>query len=186
MASTGELATRDTAGRRYAAAILEIANADGDAPSWLAAVEALESLTSESRFVEALQADGMTDQRFDAVVLRVAPGLNAKQMNLFRLLRRKGRLGLGPSVASYFREMLDAERGVLRAVVTTAVELDDARREAVVRRIAEQTGRSVEVETRVDPSILGGMVVRIGDYLVDGSSRARLRSLRSQLERAAM
>ena len=58
MASTGELATRDTAGRRYAAAILEIANADGDAPSWLAAVEALESLTSESRFVEALQADG--------------------------------------------------------------------------------------------------------------------------------
>ena len=113
--------TRDTAGRRYALALIEIARADGDADSWLTAVEALAALTGESRFVEALQADGMTDAAFVAIVRRVLPGATAKQLNLFRLLRRKSRLVLGRSVASYFRELMDEERSVVRAVVTTAV-----------------------------------------------------------------
>lgn len=178
--------TRDTAGRRYALALVEIARADGDAESWLAAVEALASLTAESRFVDALQADGMTDGAFVAIVRRVLPGATAKQLDLFRLLRRKGRLALGRSVASYFRELLDEERSVVRAVVTTAVELDAERQAAVKRRLREQTGRTVELETRVDPAILGGMTVRMGDQLVDGSTRTRLRNLRSSLERAAL
>jgi F-type H+-transporting ATPase subunit delta len=178
--------TRDTAGRRYALALIEIARADGDADSWLTAVDGLASLTSESRFVDALQADGMTDEAFVAIVRRIAPGITPKQLNLFRLLRRKGRLSLGRSVASYFRELMDEERSVVRAVVTTAVDLDAEREAAVKRRLQEQTGRTVELETRVDPAILGGMTVRVGDQLVDGSTRTRLRSLRSSLEHAAL
>lgn len=178
--------TRDTAGRRYALALIDIARADGDADSWLTAVEGLASLTDESRFVDALQADGMTDEAFVAIVRRVVPGITAKQLNLFRLLRRKGRLALGRSIASYFRELMDEERSILRAVVTTAVDLDPEREAAVKRRLQEQTGRTVELETRVDPAILGGMTVRVGDQLVDGSTRTRLRNLRSSLERVAL
>lgn len=184
MAATAS--TRDTAGRRYALALIEIARADGDADSWLAAVDGLASLTAESRFVDALQADGMTDDAFVAIVRRIVPGITPKQLNLFRLLRRKGRLSLGRSVASYFRELMDEERSVLRAVVTTAVDLDSEREAAVKRRLQEQTGRTVELETRVDPAILGGMTVRVGDQLVDGSTRTRLRNLRSSLERVAL
>jgi len=179
-------ATRDVAGRRYALAILEIARAEGNLDAWLEAGEALEALTSESAFVVALQGDGMTDERFAAIVRRVLPGATEKQLNLFRLLRRKSRLALGPSIASFLRELVDEERGVLRAVVTTAVELDDARREQVRQRIIQSSGRQqVEIETRVDPSIIGGIVIRIGDQLVDGSTRSRLHQLRSSLERAA-
>ena len=178
--------TRDTAGRRYALALVEISRADGDADAWLSAVDALASLTAESRFVDALQADGMTDDAFTAIVRRVLPGVTAKQLNLFRLLRQKGRLALGRSIASYFRELMDEERSVLRAVVTTAVELDAAREAAVKSQLQTQTGRTVELETRVDPAILGGMTVRVGDQLVDGSTRTRLRNLRSSLERAAL
>jgi F-type H+-transporting ATPase subunit delta len=178
--------TRDTAGRRYALALIEIARADGDAPAWLAAVEGLESLTAESRFVDALQADGMTDEAFVAIVRNVVPGITQKQLNLFRLLRRKGRLSLGRSIASYFRDLLDEERSVVRAVVTTAIDLDAEREAAIKLRLQQQTGRTVELETRVDPGILGGMTVRVGDQLVDGSTRTRLRNLRSSLERAAL
>ncbi len=179
-------ATRDVAGRRYALAIMDIARADGDLDAWLEAADALESLTSESRFIVALQADGMTDEKFAAIVRSVMPGVNEKQLNVFRLLRRKSRLSLGASIASYLRELADDERGVLRAVVTTAVELDAERLERVRQRIVDTTGRSrVELETRVDPAILGGMVVRIGDQMLDGSTRARLQELRSSLERAA-
>lgn len=178
--------TRDVAGRRYALAIMEIARADGDLDSWLEAVDALEALTAEGRFVAALQGDGMTDERFVAIVRRTLPNATAKQLNLFRLLRRKSRLGLGPSIASYVRELADEERGVLRAVVTTATELDAERLERVRQRIVSSTGRErVELETRVDPSLLGGIQIRIGDQLLDGSVRARLQELRSTLERAA-
>ncbi|MEX2375600.1 MAG: ATP synthase F1 subunit delta [Dehalococcoidia bacterium] len=179
-------ATRDVAGRRYALAIMEIARADQSLDSWLEVGEALESLTSESAFVAALQGDGMTDERFATIVRRVLPSVDEKQLNVFRLLRRKGRLSLGPSIASFLREIADEERGILRAVVTTAVELDDERREQVRQRIMQASGRQqVEIETRLDPAILGGIVIRIGDQLVDGSTRSRLHQLRSSLERAA-
>ncbi|MEX1022688.1 MAG: ATP synthase F1 subunit delta [Dehalococcoidia bacterium] len=177
-------ATRDVAGRRYALAIMEIARADGDLDAWLEAAEGLDALTSESRFVQSLQGDGMTDEQFVAVVRRVLPDATEKQVNLFRLLRRKGRLSLGPSIASYLRELIDEERGVLRAVVTTAVDLDEERLARVRERITAASGRQVQLETRVDPGIIGGMVIRIGDQLVDGSTRNRLQSLRASLERA--
>ena len=178
--------TRDVAGRRYATAVLAIARQDGSLDSWAEAIEALESLTSRPEFVAALQADGMTDEKFQAIVRRVFPGVTPVQLNLFRLLRRKARLGLGPDIASFFRELVDEERGVARAVVTSAVELDSERRDALVSRLAQETGKLVTLETQVDPSILGGLIVRIGDRMVDGSTRARLRALRTQLERAAL
>jgi len=178
--------TRDVAGRRYATAVLAIARQDGSLDSWAEAIEGLESLTGQPEFVAALQADGMTDENFQAIVRRVTPGVTPVQLNLFRLLRRKSRLGLGPDIASFFRELVDEERGIARAVVTSAVELDAERRTELERQLAQQTGKLVTVETRVDPSILGGLVVRIGDRMVDGSTRARLQTLRTQLERAAL
>lgn len=178
--------TRDVAGRRYATAVLAIARQEGNLDGWVEALEALESLTARPEFVAALQADGMTDEKFQAIVRRVLPQATPAQMNLFRLLRRKARLGLGPDIASFFREMVDEERGIARAIVTSAVELDADRRADLERQLARQTGKQVTVEARVDPGILGGLVVRIGDRMVDGSTRARLRTLRTQLERAAL
>src|SRR3546814_5651101 len=81
-------ATRDVAGRRYALAIMEIARADGDLDAWLEVADALEALTAEGRFVSALQADGMTDEKYVEIVRRVLPNATAKQFNVLRLLRR--------------------------------------------------------------------------------------------------
>ena len=178
--------TRDVAGRRYAEAVLAIARAEGNLDGWAAAVQALGSLTDRPAYVAALQGDGMTDDKLQAVVRRLLPTVTQSQVNLFRLLRRKSRLALGPSIVSFFHELLDEERGVARALVTTAVDLDAERRTQLEQRLSAQTGRRVTVEARVDPAILGGVVVRIGDRLVDGSTRARLRNLRSQLERAVL
>ncbi|MBM3139331.1 MAG: ATP synthase F1 subunit delta [Chloroflexi bacterium] len=178
-------APRDIAGRRYALALVAIARDDQTFDAWLDAVQALEALTAQRAYVQALQGDGMTDGRFQAIVRRVFPSVGTKQMNFLRLLRRKGRLGLGSSIASFYRELYDAERGVLRAEVTSAVPLDDGQRQRLQEKIARDTGKQVELEARVDAAIMGGMVVRIGDRLVDGSTRTRLRSLRTQLERVA-
>ena len=179
-------APRDIAGRRYALALLAIARADQDFAAWSDAVDALEGLTAQRAAVEALEADRMTDERFQTIVRRVLPPIGVKQMNLMRLLRRKKRLALGGSIASFYRELLDIERGIVRVEVTSATPLDDAQRQRLLEKLASETGKQVELEMRVDPSILGGIVVRIGDRMVDGSTRQRLRSLRTQLEHAAL
>lgn len=179
-------ATRDVAGRRYALAALAIAREERALDAWAEAIEGLGELTSEPRFVEALQADGMTDEAFTAIVRRVVPNVTQKPLNLFRLLRRKSRLSLGPSIASFFRDLVDEEQGLARAVVTTAVPLEGERQETVRRTLEERTGRRIVLESLVDPGIGGGMVVRIGDRLIDGSTRTRLRNLRGALERAAL
>jgi len=174
---------RETAGRRYALAILEIARPNGTLDHWREALDSLEALTSRSAYVEALQTDGMTDEKFQAIVRQVHPDISPVEMNLFRLLRRKARLSLGPSIASYYRELLDLERGVARATVRTAVELTEEQSRALRERLAAQTGRTIELETEVDPSIIGGAVIRIGDQMLDGSTRRRLLNLREQLVR---
>jgi F-type H+-transporting ATPase subunit delta len=176
---------RDIAGRRYALAAIEIARQDGTLDDWLAAVDTLEALTARREFVNALQADGLTDEKFAAIVRQAQPDIGAKQLNLFRLLRRKSRLALGPSIAAFYRELLDDERNVARATVRTAVPLDDQRRASLERQLSTQTGKQVAIETIVDPEILGGLTVRIEDRLYDASTRTRLRSLKRELERAA-
>jgi F-type H+-transporting ATPase subunit delta len=178
------VAVRDVAGRRYALAALEIARANGTFDSWRTAIDGLGSLTQRPDFVAALQADGMTDERFAAIVRQVVPAISPIELNLFRLLRRKGRLALGPSIASYFAELLDIERGVIRARVRTAVPLDDAQREAVRHRLATQTGQTVELDAAVDPAIIGGAILQVGDQLIDGSTRRRLQRLRQELANA--
>ena len=177
--------TRDVAGRRYALAIAELACEHDDFDAWLEAVEALEALTASPASVAALQGDGVTDERFRAIVREVAPGIGEMQLNLFRLLRRKARLALGPSVASYFRELWDEQRGVVRALVRTAVELDEERRRRIAQQLTDWTQNTVEVEAEMDPELLGGAVIRIGDQLIDGSTRGRLRRLRDQLVQSA-
>ncbi len=166
--------------------MIDIARADGDFDAWLDAAEVLDALTAQSSHTEALQADGMTDADFQAIVRRVLPNVGAKQLNLFRLLRRKNRMALGPSIASFFRELLDEERGIVRATVTSAVELGEARVASIREQLASQTGKTVELETGVDGELVGGLVIRVGDQLLDGSTRGRLRALRSHLERASL
>jgi len=177
---------RDIAGRRYALALSAIASERQSFARWAEVVDALAALTAEPRFVNALQSDGMTDDKLQEVVRQVLPDVAPVEMNLFRLLRRKNRLALGPSIASYFHEMWDEERGVERAVVRTAVELDDGTRDRMRDQLSQQTGKTIELETEVDPSLIGGAVIRIGDRLIDGSTRTRLRQLRGRLQQGAL
>lgn len=175
------MAVRDVAGRRYALATMDIARSDGSFDSWARALDGLNSLTQRAEFVAALQADGMTDEKFVAIVRQVVPEIRPVELNLLRLLRSKSRLALGPSIASYFADLLDEERGIVRARLRTAVPLDDAQVAGVRQRLTTQTGRTVELEASVDPAIIGGAILQVGDQLIDGSTRRRLQRLRTEL-----
>jgi F-type H+-transporting ATPase subunit delta len=110
--------------------------------------------------------------------------LPAQPLNLARLLVRKKRTALAPEIAAAFRNLVQERSGIERVHATTAVALTDTERIQLQAKLRESTGHEVVLETAVDPELLGGLVVQIGDRLIDASTRSRLQALRRQLQGA--
>ena len=98
------------------------------------------------------------------------------------LLADKDRLVLVPDVADAFHQRLQDMRNIVRADVTTAVALSPERLSEIQRSLATATGRTVDLTSRVDPSIVGGMVARIGSTVFDGSIVSHLKRIRQRLD----
>jgi F-type H+-transporting ATPase subunit delta len=103
-------------------------------------------------------------------------------LNLAKLLVSKGRSRDARAVAEAFGRMADEHEGIVHATVTTALPLGAAQLGAIESRLSVSLGMRVSATAVVDAAIIGGVVVRVGDRLVDGSVRTRLRRLRRELE----
>src|SRR5262249_13749432 len=110
---------------------------------------------------------------------RVAPTPEVQRFVLLLLDRR--RIVLLPAIARAYRDMTDAHLGRVRAQVTSAEPLAAPMLDRVRRSLEQRTGKQVIVETAVDPGLLGGIVARVGDLVLDGSVRTQLEDLRAKL-----
>jgi F-type H+-transporting ATPase subunit delta len=119
--------------------------------------------------------------RMKAVEELDLPGIDAEGMNLMRLLVAAGRAHRVGEIADRFEELADREAGRVRATVTTAIPLSDAARESLRKDLSGRLGKDVRLESRVDPAILGGLLLQVGDRLTDGSVAARLDQVRRQV-----
>jgi F-type H+-transporting ATPase subunit delta len=108
---------------------------------------------------------------------------DADTCSFLGLLVEKGRLESIFAVAGFFKELLDAEKGVLHGELITAVEIAGVKRAALLALLEKQIGRSLDVVYTVDPDILGGIVLRVGDQVLDASLRAQLFSLKDNIKR---
>jgi F-type H+-transporting ATPase subunit delta len=102
-------------------------------------------------------------------------------MNFLEALIERHRMPATFRIREDFERLWDEERKLLPVSVTTAVELDDGTVQSIGRRIGEQSGRRVELSSHVDPDILGGIVLRVGNLVLDASIRHRLDQLRKQV-----
>jgi len=175
------MARRDTAPRRYADAAFEIGLRDGTLEVWRRELDAAAAMVADQRLVEVLGNPATPlDQRLDAAQ-GVFGGLSQPVRNLVLLLVRRGRIEQLPRVAAEFARHDDARNGLTHATATSAAPLGAEEIRAIASHLEGLTGGRVDLETNVDPSILGGVVVRIGDRLIDGSVRGRLERLRGRL-----
>jgi len=85
------------------------------------------------------------------------------------------------TVQESLQGMIDEYRGVIRGTVTTAIDLDAAGLSRVQADLKGKWGKEVVLETRKEPAIIGGMILRVGDHVIDGSTRGRLDALRKEL-----
>ena len=105
--------------------------------------------------------------------------------NFLLLLAEKNRGGEIEEIAHEFERLAAAEEGILDAELTTAVELSDAEAQEVIRQIEKASGRKVEATRRVDPDLIGGLVLQAGSLRLDASVRGRLNRLRRELKGSA-
>lgn len=105
-------------------------------------------------------------------------------VNFLETLVERHRMPVAFRIRDEFQRLWDAENRLLPVEVTSAVDLDDATVKSIGERIGEQTGQRVELTSRVDPSILGGIVLRVGNSILDASIKHRLDQLRKHVAQA--
>jgi F-type H+-transporting ATPase subunit delta len=172
----------ETAAKRYAQAAFAVALERGNADRWLGDLDALDSLVAQPEAAAVLQSDRVPDIEKERLLKAALPDVEPAVLNLARLLVAKRRIRLAPQVREEFSNLLDAHEGRARATVTTAVPLTDEQKAQVAQRLSQISGKTVTLEQVVDPGIVGGLVARIGDTLIDGSTRSRLAALKKRLE----
>lgn len=168
--------------RRYAQAAFAIA-VDRDAVAlWRANVEAASRVFADPD-VLAFMASPFVPlaERLNGVNVLLADS-DQTVRNLWSLLVSNGDVEQSNAIARAFLDLADEHEGIGRAEVATAVPLDDDQRSKLQARLQELADlQRIELSERVDPDLLGGLVARIGDRLIDGSARSRLRSMRVSL-----
>jgi F-type H+-transporting ATPase subunit delta len=118
-------------------------------------------------------------------IRQIIDGGDERFLNFLELLAERHRLPVTFRIRRTFDEMWREEHKLLSVDVTSAVELDDELVRSIGARIEERTGRRIELKSHVDPDIIGGLVLRVGNKILDASVHGRLERLRRQLTRAA-
>jgi F-type H+-transporting ATPase subunit delta len=118
-------------------------------------------------------------------IRRVIDGADERLLNFLELLAERHRMPLLTRIRRQFDAMWAEENRLLPVSVTSAVDLDESLVKEIGDRIQDQTGRRVELSSNVDPEVLGGLVVRVGNMVLDASVRNRLEQLRKQVAKAA-
>ena len=109
--------------------------------------------------------------------------LHKTVINFCLLLSERRRMNVLSDIVSAFQSLLDAEKGTIRGKLLTAIDLDDAKRAAYLAELEKKAGTKLELEFGVAPEILGGVILKVGDKVLDASLRAQLSILKDSIKR---
>ena len=168
--------------RRYAQASLELAVDQDAVDQWQQDFTTLTQVWKETPI--ALRLDDPKvgqSRRMDEARSLLGNRVNPLALNLVLLLIQRGRARLIPRVADAFERLERDRSGHVSGYVISALALTEEQRASLTQQLGKRTGRTVDLEERVDPSILGGLIVRVGDELIDASVVGRLRRIEAEL-----
>jgi F-type H+-transporting ATPase subunit delta len=173
--------------RSYAEAVFEIATEAGTLDRWHDDLRTLAEYFGNRRLVFVLREPKIAFARKEAIVRDLlADKLQPQALNLALLLVERGLVELAPAIFTQFELRYNDYKGLAVAQVTTAIPLDNALRAQISAELGQITGKRIILQERVDPSILGGAIARVGDTLIDGSLRRRFALLRQQIASGAL
>lgn len=166
---------------RYAAALFDLAKESGAVDTIAADLDALSALLEESADLRRLVKSPVfsADEQENAIAAVLDKvGVDPLTVKFVRLVAKNRRLFAIENMIAGFRALAAADKGATTARVTVAEPLTDGRREALAAALKDITGKTVDFDVKVDPKILGGLIVRIGSRMVDASLKTKLNSIK--------
>ena len=172
---------KNVSGKRYGQAIFELAQTQDAVEPWGQDIALIAEAFRDADFAALLKHAGISAEDKRSATEAVLGSVQPMVINMVNLLVARGLVDAIPGACREFVDLQDRLEGRQRVVVTTAVPLEQSEVDRITEFVAGLIGREVVVSSLVDEEILGGLVIQIGDRLLDGSARARLDALRDQL-----
>jgi len=173
-----------TAARPYANAVYDIANQTSALDSWGDALANLATLVSDVQMSELLNNPEMgKQQKGDMLIQVLGDKLDEQQQNLVKLMAENGRLSIMPDVRDQFEVARAKAENKVEAEVVSAFELTAQQTDELVNTLKNKLGCDVTLTTTVDESLIGGVVIKAGDTIIDASMKSQLDSLALSLGR---
>jgi F-type H+-transporting ATPase subunit delta len=167
-----------TAARPYARAVFELAKSSSKFAAWSDALALLSAVASNSDMLAAQDSPRLSlEQKAQLLIDVCGNKIDATQQNLVRMLVDNGRVRLLPDICALYEMMRAESESKIEATVTSAHALDQAQQQAIIAALKKKLGCEVTLVTHTDPSLIGGVVIRAGDLVIDGSAQAKLASL---------
>ncbi|MCB9992274.1 MAG: F0F1 ATP synthase subunit delta [Hyphomicrobiaceae bacterium] len=167
--------------RPYANALFDLGKADGALGDIEAGLDSVAALAGNSvDFADFLKSPLIdTDEKAKAMDVIIGKlDLPVLASNFIKTVARNGRLFALPAMISAFKERTATERGEMRAEVTSAAELSKSQLDSLARTLKDRFGKDVALETNIDPSLIGGLVVKVGSRMIDTSLKTKLTAMK--------
>jgi F-type H+-transporting ATPase subunit delta len=172
--------------RRYAKALLLVGKEDGNAETYKKELDGISSLIDGNKELEQAIINPLYDSaKRKNVLQKIIEKLEISQgMTFFLLLLfDKGRIGFLSSINEFYKKLADELKGIVRANLTSAAELSSDTIDKIKLALSKKTGKDIILEVQQDPGLIGGVVTKIGDLVLDGSVKTQLLNMRESLKR---
>ncbi|MFN3545536.1 MAG: F0F1 ATP synthase subunit delta [Thiobacillus sp.] len=172
-----------TLARPYAEAAFRLAQGENDLAGWSSRIATLAAIVSDPQVAALISDPSVPGERVATLVIDVAGAdLGERGANFVKVLAENDRLALLPEICAQFDALKARAEGTLDATITSAQPLTQAQIDDLVAGLKAKFNRDVHVQTAVDPELIGGAVIAIGDQVIDGSVKGRLQKMAFALQ----
>ena len=169
------MAEKATIARPYAKAAFESARQHRALESWSKVLATASSVVQDERVARLLSSPKVKPEQLSGLIGDIAGGdLDEQTRNFLATLASNRRLGLLPEIASMYEALRAEAENTADVQVVSAVALDEAQKQRLAQALKKRLKREVRLHCEVDASLIGGAIVRAGDFVIDGSLKARL------------
>jgi len=172
-----------TLARPYAEAVFRMAQGEKDLAGWSSRVQSLALIVSDAQVARLIADPAVASDRVASLIIEVAGAdLGERGGNFVKVLAENNRLSLLPEISTQFETLKANAEATLEATITSAQELTQAQIDDLVTGLKAKFNRAVNVQVALDPELIGGAVIAIGDQVIDGSVKGRLQRMSFALQ----
>jgi F-type H+-transporting ATPase subunit delta len=171
-----------TIARPYAEAVFRLAREHNALPAWSEALALIETVVAEPQVAALIAAPQVGAAQIEALILgAVGKHLSGEARNLVQVLAQNRRLALAPQIRAAFEALRREHEGVMEATVVSALPVDDAQLKELVSALERKYGRRITAKVELDPQLIGGLKIVVGDKVIDATVRGKLDAMAAAL-----